>query len=129
MRKSTYESRMKSYIGMLIAFGIGMVVLGVVSQLQLDLNKTGTYAIQLPVQEVMVADVDDAEEVDEYEEYELEDVEEEYAEESEEEEDDLRAEIDPDDYDGTIVIATADEVITMTIDDDGIKHFTNHMIG
>jgi hypothetical protein len=38
-------------------------------------------------------------------------------------------EVSPDDYDGDIVIATADEVITMTIDDDGVKHFTNHLVG
>jgi hypothetical protein len=32
------------------------------------------------------------------------------------------------DYDGKIVIATADEVITMQVID-GVKHFTNHLIG
>ena len=37
--------------------------------------------------------------------------------------------INPDSYDGKIVIATADEVITMTIDDSGVKRFTNHLIG
>jgi hypothetical protein len=41
---------------------------------------------------------------------------------------DALPEISPDDYDGNIVIATADEVITMTVDADGIKHFTNHFI-
>jgi hypothetical protein len=115
MRKSTYKSRMKSYIGMLIAFGIGMVVLGVISQLQLDLNNPGTYAMQLPmIEEVVVVEFEEVMDIDEY---------------AGEEDEDLQAEIDPDDYDGEIVIATADEVITMTIDDDGIKHFTNHLIG
>ncbi len=125
MRKSTYESRMKSYIGMLIAFGIGMFVIGVITQLQLDLNKAGTYAMQLPViQEMVVADI---EEVGDTYEIEEEVIDDDYY--VEEDDEDLQAELDPDDYDGTIVIATADEVITMTIDDDGIKHFTNHMIG
>ncbi len=125
MRKSTYESRMKSYLGMLIAFGIGMVVISVVAQLQLDLNRPGTYAMQLPaIEEMAVADVE-LEEV-----YDVEDYEEEVYDVDEEEcDEDLNAELDPDDYDGEIVIATADEVITMTIDDDGIKRFTNHMIG
>jgi len=111
MRKST----MKSYISMIIAFGIGMVVLGVVAQLQLDLNNPGTYAMQLPVvEEFMTVELEEVMDIDEY---------------AGEEDEDLQAEIDPDDYDGEIVIATADEVITMTIDEDGIKRFTNHMIG
>jgi hypothetical protein len=116
---------MKSYIGMLIAFGIGMFVIGVITQLQLDLNKAGTYAMQLPViQEMVVADI---EEVGDTYEIEEEVIDDDYY--VEEDDEDLQAELGPDDYDGTIVIATADEVITMTIDDDGIKHFTNHMIG
>ena len=31
-------------------------------------------------------------------------------------------------YDGEIVVATAREVITMQIDDNGVKHFTNHLL-
>ena len=31
-------------------------------------------------------------------------------------------------YDGTVVVATAREVITMQIDEDGVKHFTNHLL-
>ena len=123
MRKSTYASRMKSYIGMLIAFGIGMFVLSIITQLQLDVNKAGTYAMQLPaIETITVAEMDD---VDEF-------IDEEWADEeedAEEYEEDAQAEIDPDDYDGKIIIATADEVITMTIDNDGIKHFTNHLVG
>ena len=127
MRKSTYESRMKDYIGMLIAFGIGMIVISIVAQLQLDLNAPGTYALQLPeIQEVVVADMEEAEDIYEVEE---EVVDDDYEVDYVEEEGDFQAELDPDDYDGAIVIATADEVITMTIDDDGIKHFTNHMVG
>ncbi len=123
MRKSTYESRMKSYLGMLIAFGFGMFVIGLVTQLQLDLNNAGTYALQpLAVEITAVAEFEEIDYIDE----EVVDI----ADEGEEYDDgDLNAELDPDDYDGTIVIATADEVITMTIDDDGIKHFTNHMVG
>lgn len=36
--------------------------------------------------------------------------------------------VNPNDYDGDIVIATADEVITMTVVN-GVKTFTNHLIG
>ena len=115
MRKST----MKSYVSMLIAFGFGMVILATITQLQLNLNKAGVYT---PHQAV-IEDVSDMEEVADVEmvEVEVAMVEDEVA--------PVQVEINPDDYDGKIVIATADEVITMTIDDDGIKHFTNHMIG
>jgi len=41
---------------------------------------------------------------------------------------DTLPEINPDDYAGEIVIATAEEVITMTVDEDGTKRFTNHFI-
>ena len=130
MRKSTYESRMKDYIGMLIAFGIGMIAIGIVAQLQLDLNNAGTYAMQLPAIETMaVAELEELDEVYDTEEYEEEFADtddEEYVEEGEE---DTLAELAPDDYDGKIVIATADEVITMTVDEDGVKRFTNHMVG
>ena len=34
----------------------------------------------------------------------------------------------PDEYDGEIVVATGEEVITMTIVD-GVKTFTNHLLG
>ena len=115
MRKST----MKSYISMLIAFGFGMIILATVAQLQLNLNKAGVYALQ-PAAIINVADVDEVDSIDMVEievavvEYDMAPV---------------QVEVDPDDYSGEIVIATADEVITMTIDDDGIKHFTNHLVG
>jgi len=114
MRKST----MNSYISMIIAFGFGMVVLVAITQLQLNLNKSGLYALQMAT----IEDVADVEEMADIDIVELEVA---------MVDDDavpVQAEIDPDDYDGKIVIATADEVITMTIDDDGTKRFTNHMI-
>jgi len=110
---------MKSYISMLIAFGFGMVILASIAQLQLNLNKAHVYALHTATIE-NVADMEEVADV-EMVEIEVAMVEDEVA--------PVQVEINPDDYDGKIVIATADEVITMTIDDDGIKHFTNHMIG
>ncbi len=115
MKKST----MKSYISMIIAFGFGMVILATVAQLQLNLNKAGLYALQMATIEA-TADVEEVADI-EMVEVDIAMVEDEIA--------PIQVEVDPDDYSGEIVVATANEVITMTIDEDGIKHFTNHMIG
>lgn len=40
----------------------------------------------------------------------------------------IEEDISPDEYEGEIVVASADEIITMQIID-GVKHFTNHIIG
>jgi len=40
----------------------------------------------------------------------------------------VKHEINPDNFDGEIVVATSTEVITMQIDNNGVKHFTNHFI-
>jgi len=115
MRKST----MKSYISMMIAFGFGMVILATVAQFQLNLNKAGVYALQMATIEA-TADVKEVVDI-ELAEIEVAMVEDEVV--------PIQIEADPDDYDGEIVVATADEVITMTIGEDGIKHFTNHLVG
>lgn len=124
MRKSTYESRMKSYMVMVVMIGIFLTLW--TGYLWLENNTriiVGTMD-RPTIEEVDLLEVSDvkpftkililsrAEQI------------------KATSADTIPVEtIQPDDYDGKIVIASAAEVITMTIDNDGIKHFTNHLIG
>ena len=117
MRKSTYESRMKSYMVMTILIGAFLTLWTGFMWLQ-DNQPT------VPAQDVVYLEyMDDAiGHVDTVELIELSGYD------GEEVELEELVEYDPDEFDGKIVIATAREVITMqTID--GVKTFTNHLIG
>ena len=115
MRKSTF----RSYVNMIIAFGLSMIVISIIVQNQIN-TTTHTFTTQgVMVEELVEVEMTIVDDILEYD-NEVPDI----------GEDDIQlAEVNPDDYDGKIVIATADEVITMTVDDDGVKSFTNHLIG
>ena len=118
MRKSTYESRMKLYMVLTIMIGMFITLLTGFMLLQ-DNRPNAVSAMNLPnIEEVDLPELSDvrpftkllilskAEKIKNI----------------------CVKTIQPDDYDGTMVIATATEVITMqTVD--GVKHFTNHLIG
>ncbi len=100
MRKSTFEQRMRSYIIMVI---LTCVFLSTTAGF---INTSSAVPLDLPIiEEVVNGDLLETVVMDDFE---------------------LGETVD--EYDGKIVIATAREVITMTIVD-GVKHFTNHLIG
>jgi len=117
MRKSTYESRMKSYMVMTILVGAFLTLWTGFMWLQ---NNRPVVSAQDVVYLEYINDA--VKHVKPLELFCLSDYEEEEVEFEE------LVEHDPDEFGGKIVIATAREVITMqTID--GVKHFTNHLIG
>ena len=117
MRKTTFEQRMKSYIIMLILTGAFLTLSTGFMWLKNNQPTTPTQdVVYLEYMDGVVEHVEPLKLIsmsdNETQEVELEEL----------------VEYDSNGFDGDIVIATAREVITMqTID--GVKTFTNHLIG
>ena len=121
MRKSTYESRMKSYMVLTIIVGAFLTMWTGYMWLQNNHNT-------MPIQEAVILEYIDSDEIMDFEPVELMSISDYDFDETEEDEVEELVEYDDDEFDGKIVIATATEIITMqTVD--GVKHFTNHLIG
>ena len=120
MRKSTFESRMRSYMVLTVMVGLFLTLWTGFMWLKDNHNNISikeTVSLEYIDSEVMDFEPVELMSISDYdfEEFEIDDAEE-------------LVEYDDDNFDGKIVIATASEVITMqTID--GVKHFTNHLIG
>jgi hypothetical protein len=106
MRKTTFEQRMKTYMVMVILIGAFLTLS--TGYMWLTTHTTTVDMIDLPtIEKVNSTPLLNVVELDTVAQL---------------------STINPDSYDGKIVIATADEVITMqTID--GVKYFTNYLIG
>ena len=131
MRKATYNQRMMSYIVMTILVGAFLT-------LSTGYMRLTQYHNTAPAQENAYVEyveyMDDHVKTIEPMEFIILTVnfrtaEEVKADEVEASQDDNLVEYTQDNgYDGTVVVATAREVITMQIDEDGVKHFTNHLL-
>ena len=106
MRKTTFEQRMKTYMVLVILIGAFLTLS--TGYMWLTTHTTAVGMVDLPtIEEVNIIPLSPIVELDTIAQLPT---------------------ITPEHYDGKIVIATVDEIITMqTID--GVKHFTNHLIG
>lgn len=107
--KMTYQRRMQSYIILMILFSGGVALLSGIIALQHKQLTTSELHQEARI-EITVAEM-----------YEVQDI-------QPVEDGVLKELVSPDDYEGVIMVATVKEVITMQIID-GVKHFTNHLIG